>query len=233
MTTHLRFRGVPRTPILAALLLVGVAWGCGNGGDREPAEAANPLLRPGQFTETAPDRFTVRLETTAGDVVVEVRREWAPLGADRFYNLVKAGYYDDTRVYRVVPGFMAQFGVHGDPYVNYVWRRALLRDDPGVERNVRGRIAFARAGPHTRSTEVFISTVDNSFLDADGFVPFGEVVEGMEVVDGFHAGYGDGPPRGDGPYGAMAQARGNEYLDEEFPQLTTLVRAVLLPEEGG
>ncbi len=220
-------RAVPALA-LASLLLLAVAAGCGNAGDEDPSEAPNPLLRPGQFTETGPSRFSVRFETTAGDFVVEVHREWAPVGADRFYNLVKAGYYDDTRVHRVVPGFMAQFGIHGDPYVNYVWRSALLRDDPVVESNRRGRIAFAKAGPHTRSTEVFISTEDNAFLDEDGFAPFGEVVEGMEVVGAFHSGYGDGPPRGDGPYGAMALARGNEYLDEEFPELTIVVRATLV-----
>lgn len=230
--TRQRPRWVGR-PIPVILLLLGaVAVGCGGAGDREPAEAQDPLLRPGQFTETAPPRFAVRFETSAGDFLVDVHRGWAPMGADRFYNLVKAGYYDDTRIYRVVPRFMAQFGVHGNPYVNYVWRRAPIQDDPVVQSNRRGRITFATAGPHTRSTEVFISYVDNPFLDDDGFAPFGEVVEGMEVVDAFHSEYGDGPPRGDGPYGAMAQARGNEYLDEEFPELTTILRATILPEGG-
>lgn len=213
---------------LTFLLLAAVVTGCGNTGDGEPAEAPDPLLRPSQFTDTAPPRFSVRVETSVGDFLVDVHRDWAPIGADRFYNLVMAGFYDDTRIYRVVPRFMAQFGVHGDPYVNYVWRRALLQDDPVLQSNRRGRIAFAKAGPHTRSTEVFVSYVDNPFLDDDGFAPFGEVVEGMEVVDAFHAGYGDGPPRGEGPYGAMAQARGNEYLDDEFPELTSIVRATIV-----
>jgi peptidyl-prolyl cis-trans isomerase A (cyclophilin A) len=223
--------GVRRPHPLVFLLLVTTASGCGNP-DAEPTEVANPLLRPGQFTDTAPSRFTVRFATTAGDFVVDVHREWAPIGADRFYNLVKAGYYDDIRIHRVVSGFMAQFGIHGDPHVNYVWRRALLPDDPVVQSNQRGRLAFAMAGRHTRGTEVFISYVDNPFLDEDGFAPFGEVVEGMQVVDAFHSGYGDGPPRGEGPYGAMAHARGNEYLDEEFPELTSIVRAIIVPDGG-
>jgi len=225
-------RGLHGLLPLGVLLLSAALAACGPGGDAAPAEAQNPLLRPRQFTETAPPRFVVRFETSAGDFVVEVHRDWAPIGADRFYNLVKAGYYDDTRVYRVVPGFMAQFGIHGDPYVNYVWRSALLMDDPVVESNRRGRITFAKSRRDTRSTEVFISVVDNSFLDGDGFAPFGEVLEGMEVVDAFHAAYGDGPPRGEGPYGEMAKARGNAYLDEEFPELTIIVQATILPEGG-
>jgi peptidyl-prolyl cis-trans isomerase A (cyclophilin A) len=232
MTKQARRRGPDRALPLAFFLLAAMAAGCGEKGDVQPSEAQNPLLRPGQFTETAPPRFSVRFETTVGEFVVDVHREWAPLGADRFYNLVKAGYFDDTRIYRVVPRFMAQFGVHGDPYVNYVWRNALLFDDPVVQSNRRGRIAFAMAGRNSRTTEIFISYVDNPSLDEGGFAPFGEVVEGMEVVDAFHAGYGDGPPRGDGPYGAMAQARGNEYLDEEFPNLTAILQATLVPDGG-
>lgn len=216
---------------LACIIAATGVTGCGEAPERGPAEAQVPLLRPAQFTETAPPRFVVRFETTAGDFAVDVHREWAPIGADRFYNLVKGGYYDDTRIYRVVPGFMAQFGIHGDPFVHRAWARSLLRDDPVVESNLRGRVTFARAGPNSRTAEVFISTVDNSRLDGDGFAPFGEVVEGMEVVDAFHADYGDGPPRGDGPYAAMAQARGNEYLDEEYPELTRIVRATLVSPE--
>ncbi len=232
MTKQRPRRGPDRTLPLAFFLLAAVAAGCGETGDVRPSEPQNPLLRTGQFTETAPPRFTVRFETSAGDFVVDVRREWAPIGADRFYNLVKAGYYDDTRIYRAVPRFMAQFGIHGDPFVNYVWRNALLLDDPVVQSNRRGRVAFAKAGRNSRTTEVFISYVDNPSLDEGGFAPFGEVVEGMEVVDAFHTGYGDGPPRGDGPYGAMAHARGNEYLDEEFPLLTSILRAALVPDGG-
>ncbi len=196
----------------------------------EPAQtvARSPLLRPERFAETAPDEFRVRFETSAGDVLVDVHRDWAPLGADRFYNLVSGGFYDDTRVYRVLDGFMAQFGLNGDPYVNQAWKTRFLVDDPVIQANTRGRIAFAKGGRHTRTTEVFISYRDNSPLDGQGFAPFGEVVEGMDVVDAFHAGYGDGPPRGEGPYQAMAQARGNEYLDADFPELTRIVRATIV-----
>lgn len=120
---------------------------------------------------------------------------------------------------------MAQFGLNGNPYVNQVWKSEFLVDDPVVETNSRGRIAFAKGGRHSRTTEVFISHKDNKALDEEGFSPFGEVIEGMDVVDAFYAGYGDGPPRGNGPYQAMAAARGNDYLDTEFPYLTRITRA--------
>ena len=191
----------------------------------------DPLLRANNYAETAPARFQVTLETSAGNVVIDVHRSWAPLGADRFYSLVRGGYYDDTRVYRVVDGFMAQFGLNGNPYVNQVWKSEFLVDDPVVETNARGRVAFAKGGRHTRTTEVFISYKDNTALDGEGFAPFGEVIEGMDVVDAFYADYGDGPPRGDGPYQAMAAARGNEYLDADFPELTRIIRATV--QAGG
>ena len=189
----------------------------------------DPLLQPDRYQDTAPDRFLVTLETSAGDVVIDVHRDWAPLGADRFYNLVKGGFYDDTRIYRVLENFMAQWGLNGDPYVNQAWKSEFIVDDPVVQSNTRGRLAFAKGGVHTRTTEVFISYKDNSALDEQGFTPIGEVVEGMEVVDAFYAAYGDGPPRGEGPYQAMAAARGNEYLDAEFPELTRIVRATVEP----
>jgi len=187
----------------------------------------DPLLRADNYDQTAPARFRVRLETSIGDVVIDVQRSWAPIGADRFYSLVRGGYYDDTRIYRVLDGFMAQFGLNGNPYVNQVWKSEFLVDDPVRETNARGRVAFAKGGRHTRTTEVFISFKDNGPLDAQGFAPFGEVVEGMDVVDAFYAAYGDGPPRGTGPYQAMAAARGNEYLDADFPELTRILRATI------
>lgn len=226
---------MPRSAPFSRLAFAVVALtltlaGCGGGGgDDASRPPPNPLLRPAQFDDTAPERFRVRLETTAGDVVIEVQRAWAPLGADRVYNLVRAGFYDDTRIYRVVDDFMAQFGLNGDPYVNQAWKSQFLVDDPVVESNTRGRVAFAKGGVHTRTTELFISTKDNSALDDEGFTPIGEVVEGMDAVDAFYADYGDGPPRGEGPYAAMAQARGNAYLDEEFPELTRIVRATIEP----
>lgn len=215
--------------LAACLALPVLAPGCGgDGSDAEPQVARSPLLRPDRFQETAPTTFQVRLETSAGDVLIELHRDWAPLGVDRFFNLVRAGYYDDSRIHRVVPGFMAQFGIHADPYVTQAWKSEYLVDDPVTQSNTRGRVAFAKGGVHTRTTSVFISYRDNSSLDEDGFAPIGEVIEGMEVADAFYAEYGDGPPRGDGPYQAMAEARGNEYLDSDFPELTRIVRATVL-----
>ena len=202
-------------------------------GDAEnagPGQPANPLLRPDRFTETAPATFRARFETSAGDVVIELHRDWAPLGVDRFYNLAKNGFYDDTRIYRVMDGFMAQFGIPADPYVAQAWKSQFIVDDPVVQTNSRGRVTFAKGGLHTRTTEIFINYRDNAGLDEDGFTPIGEVIEGMDVVDAFYAEYGDGPPRGSGPYAAMAQARGNEYLDAEFSELTRLIRVTV--EEG-
>ena len=220
---------VHRSIIAAGLLAVPLA-ACGGGSEEsEPRAARNPLLSPQNYAATAPDTYRVRLETSAGDVLIEVRRAWAPLGADRFFNLVTGGFYDDSRIYRVVPGFMAQFGLHADPYVTQAWKSRFIVDDPVRQSNTRGRVSFAMGGVHSRTTQIFISYGDNSALDEDGFAPIGEVVAGMEVVDAFHAGYGDGPPRGDGPYQAMAEARGNAYLDSDFPELTRIVSAAVLP----
>lgn len=225
---------IPSRPVRALLLALslGVA-ACG--GDEPPAQAPrqalNPLYTPKRLTETAPASFRVRMETSEGVVVIQVHRAWAPLGADRFYNLVKNGFYDDTRIYRVLDGFMAQFGMNGDPRVNMAWRNAIIVDDPVTQSNTRGRLAFAKGGPNSRTTELFISFRDNSPLDERGFAPLGEVVEGMDVVDRFHAGYGDGPPRGEGPYQAQVQAQGNAYLDVSFPELTRILSASV--EVGG
>ncbi|MEX2466060.1 MAG: peptidylprolyl isomerase [Gemmatimonadota bacterium] len=223
------FRPTAILCLFAGALFVG---GCSSGDDAPPRTEPNPLLRPERFADTAPATFRVRFETTEGDFVVDVYRSWAPLGADRFYNLVAGGFFDDTRVYRVLDGFIAQFGLSGDPYVNQAWKTEFLVDDPVRRENARGRVTFAKGGRHTRTTEVFVNLADNPQLDENGFAPFGEVVEGMDVVDRFHADYGDGPPRGEGPYQAMVEARGNAYLDEEFPGLTRIVGASLIPESG-
>ena len=158
--------------------------------------AAKPNLKnPAAFNEQAPPVFKANLETDIGTVVIEVHRDWAPLGADRFYNLVKSGYFDGVKIFRVVPGFMAQFGMHGDPAVNTAWSRARIQDDPVKESNKRGYVTFAKApSPNSRSSQVFINYVDrNAFLDKDGFAPFGKVISGMEVVDKFNAKYGGAP----------------------------------------
>lgn len=213
--------------LLAAALPVA---GCGGDGGAEAGsgEGDRPdFYYPGRLTETAPDTFRARFETSAGDFVVQVHRDWSPRGADRFYNLVRSGWYDDQRIYRVVPGFMSQWGLHGDPVATYQWRNAFIDDDPVVVSNTRGRVTFATCDVDCRIQEIFVNTDDNPGLDAQGFSPFGEVVEGMEAVDAFYGGYGDGPPRGEGPYQAQVRAEGNAYLDAEFPELTRIERAVI------
>lgn len=212
--------------ILGGMVL---ASGCGGSDDDVPDDPRlrNPLLLASQFNETAPESFWARFETTTGVFVIEVHRDWAPLGADRFYNLVRSGWYDGVRFHRVLKDFTAGWGIHDDPYVNFVWRKELLADDPPAQSNIRNRVSFARSGPNSRTTQVFVNYKDNPSLD-DRFVPFGEVVEGMDVVDRLYPEYGDGPPRGEGVYQAMALARGGEYFDEEFPALDRIERASIV-----
>lgn len=193
-----------------------------------PAELPAATLTPAKLTETAPATFKAKFATSRGDFVVEVRREWAPLGADRFYNLVKNGYFDGVRFFRVVSGFMVQFGISGDPALNSIWREARIPDDPVKQPNKRGYITFATAGPNSRTTQVFINFKDNVFLDGMGFAPFGQVVKGMEVVDKLYADYGEGAPQGNGPNQMRIQAEGNAYLEREFPKLDHVVKATLL-----
>jgi peptidyl-prolyl cis-trans isomerase A (cyclophilin A) len=181
--------------------------------------ASAALLDPSRATERAPDRFRVRFETTRGPFVVEVSRAWAPRGADRFYNLVRAGYYDDVAFFRVIEGFMVQFGINGDPRVNAAWQMARIPDDPVVQSNRRGMVTYAMAGPDTRTTQLFINFRDNKGLDGQGFAPFGGVVEGLAVVDSLYSGYGEGAPRGLGPDQGRAQAEGNAYLRGSFPRM--------------
>ncbi|HEU5262584.1 MAG TPA: peptidylprolyl isomerase [Gemmatimonadales bacterium] len=178
--------------------------------------------------ERAPATFRAGFETSKGPFVIEVHRDWAPLGADRFYNLVRSGYYDGARFFRVISGFMAQFGIHGDPQVSAAWRGARIPDDPVRQRNTRGAVSFATAGPGTRTTQLFINYGDNSRLDSMGFAPFGRVVEGMDVVDRLHAGYGEGAPRGRGPDQGRIEAEGNAYLEREFPELDQVRRATIV-----
>ncbi len=199
-----------------------------------PAAPAAPdkekLMHPEALTEKAPDAFKVKFETTKGNLVVEVRRDWAPIGADRFYNLVKNGYYDGVKFFRVLSGFMAQFGIHGDPSLARVWSSANIKDDPVKESNKRGYLTYAKTGaPNSRSTQLFINYGDNSGLDGQGFAPFGKVVEGMEVVDKLHSGYGEGAPRGSGPDQGRIRAEGNAYLEKDFPNLDAVKKATIVP----
>lgn len=180
------------------------------------------------MSETAPDSFDVRFETTKGDFVIRARREWARRGVDRFHRLVEEGFYDDTRFFRVIDGFVAQFGLSGDPRQNAEWRSRTIPDDEVVTNNARGTVTFAMAGPDTRTTQLFINLVDNLRLDTMGFAPIGEVVEGMDVVESLHSGYGEGAPRGRGPAQARMQSEGNAYLRAEFPDLDYIRSATIV-----
>ena len=188
------------------------------------------LLKPlsVEMGRTAPAAFKVLFETTEGDFVVEVYRAWAPRGADRFYNLVRHGYYDGVRFFRTVPGFVVQFGIHGDPVVSAAWREARIPDDSVEASNQRGTVTFATGGPDTRTTQLFINLADNARLDAQGFAPFGRVVGGMDVVARLHSEYGDARPRGQGPDQDRIHAEGNAYLQSEFPLLDSVVRARII-----
>src|SRR6267378_35687 len=179
------------------------------------------------FAAQAPDSFRVRFATTKGDFVIAVHRAWAPLGVDRFYNLVRSGYYDGVRFFRVLPGFMAQFGIHGDTAVTAAWRERVIPDDAMRRSNQRGMVTFATAGPGTRTTQIFINYRDNSRLDGMGFMPFGEVVEGMAVVDSLYGGYGEGAPNGRGPDQMRIHIEGEKYLARQFPKLDKIKKATV------
>ena len=187
------------------------------------------LGNPVALKEQAPPVYKVEFETSKGPFVVEVHRDWAPNGADRFYNLVKNGFYDNTRFFRVIEGFMAQFGVNGDPKVSAVWRESRIKDDPVKVSNKRTFVTFATAGPNTRTTQIFISYGDNSNLDSQGFSPFGQVVSGMKVVDSLYSGYGEGAPGGRGPNQTRVQSEGNAYLASSFPNLDYVKKATIVP----
>ena len=193
-----------------------------------PAYSQN-LGNPAALKEQAPAVYKVQFDTSKGPFVIEVHRDWAPTGADRFYNLVKNGFYDDARFFRVVEGFMVQFGVNGDPKVSATWRNARMKDDPVRISNKRTFVTFATAGPNTRTTQVFINFGDNSNLDGQGFAPFGQVVSGMKVVDSLYNGYGEGAPQGRGPDQSRVQSEGNAYLASAFPNLDYINKATIVP----
>ena len=202
--------------------VVSALVSCGKG-EQQPG-AARVLPEPGaaEMRAAAPASYRARFETSAGAFVVEVTRAWAPGGADRLYNLVRFGFYDGGRFFRVVPGFVVQFGLSPDPAVSARWRPATIPDDPVTQRNTRGTMTFATAGPNTRTTQLFINYGDNSRLDAMGFAPVGQVVEGMDVVDRIFAGYGEQPEQ------HLIETRGNPYLATEFPRLDTIAQAVIV-----
>jgi peptidyl-prolyl cis-trans isomerase A (cyclophilin A) len=183
------------------------------------AAGSKKLLEPAKLDVTAPDTFVVDFDTSKGAFAIEVHRAWAPKGADRFYNLASNGYYDGVRFFRVISGFMAQFGINGDPAVSAAWKEAPIDDDEVTQSNTRGMVTFAMRGPDTRTTQLFINYADNTRLDRMGFAPFGKVIEGMDVVDALYAEYGEGAPRGRGPDQERMQKEGNAYLEAEFPKL--------------
>lgn len=191
-------------------------------------QSRSPLTNPASLKETAPAMFHVRFDTSAGVFVVEVHRDWAPNGADRFYNLVKNGFYDDCRFFRVIPNFMVQFGINGNPAVNKAWISARIPPDPVKQGNTRGMISYAMAGsPDTRTTQVFINFKDNSGLNRQGFAAFGKITTGMDVVDKIYSGYGEGAPNGKGPAQGRIQAEGNTYLKKDFPKLDYIKKATI------
>jgi len=171
----------------------------------------------------------VKFETSKGDVVVEATRTWAPRGVDRFHELVAMKYFDEGRFFRVVPGFIAQFGVHRKSDAHITWRQLFILDDPAQEKNLRGTLSFAQAGQHTRATEVFFNLADNPMLDEQGFVPFAKVVAGMDVVDQFYSGYGDVMPAGKNINPGSVEEGANDYLVPRFPKLDYIKHATFLP----
>ena len=217
-----------RNASVLSLLLVAVA--CNGSDDSARLDDTSPLMNPASdvMNQTAPDVFHARFETSKGDFVIEVQREWAPQGADRFYSLVSNGFYDDTHFFRVIDGFMAQFGIPNDPAVAARWGDAGIADDPVTQSNSRGSVTFAMTGqPNSRSTQLFINFVDNSNLDGMGFAPFGRVVEGMGVVDQLYSGYGEGAPSGEGPDQSRISMEGSQYLTSEFPEMDWITQATI------
>jgi peptidyl-prolyl cis-trans isomerase A (cyclophilin A) len=194
------------------------------------APATPSFADPAKLTEKAPDTFKAQFITTKGKIVIEVTRSLAPNGADRFYNLVRSGYFKDVAFFRVVKGFMCQFGIHGDPAVSAKWREANIADDPVKGSNTRGAVTFATAGPNTRTTQMFINYGDNTFLDGQGFSPFGKVIEGTDVVEKINGEYGEGAPGGNGPNQGRIQMEGNAYLKKDFPNLDYITSASIVTE---
>lgn len=181
--------------------------------DTAPAAPAAAVEDTSSWPAEAPDVFKVKFECSNGDFVVEIHKEWAPLGVERFYQICKEGVYNDARFFRVIPGFMVQWGIPGDPNLAAQWREAVIKDDPVIQTNSPGMISFATGGPNTRTTQVFINYGDNARLDGMGFAPFGKVVEGMDVVKAINAKHREDPNQG------LIQRKGNEYLKASFPDL--------------
>lgn len=229
----MRGRSVVAFGILMCLVLgVGVAGAWAQekkeGAPKPPSlvpEGVDPaLLKPGLLREKAPETLDVKFTTTKGEFTVRVTRAWAPIGADRFYNLVKKGYYDGCSLFRVVPNFVVQFGISGHPTLNRAWMNARIQDDPRKQQNKKGTITFATGGPNTRTTQVFINLGDNTFLDSQGFSPFGEVTAGMDVVRKLYSGYGESTTNRQGEI----YQQGNAFLAKNFPKLDSITTAKIV-----
>jgi len=206
---------VIKTALLLLFLIVSSAFGQAN-------RAA--LMKPAGLKERAPNVFKAKFDTSAGVFVVEVHADWAPRGADRFYNLVKNGYYDGCRFFRVLPGFMVQFGINGDPAIQRNWTDATITDEKVTQGNTRGFVTFAKSSePNSRTTQLFINFTDNSRLNRLGFAPFGKVTVGMEVVDKIYSGYGEKPDQ------ERIEKEGNAYLTKNFPKLDYIKKATIEP----
>jgi peptidyl-prolyl cis-trans isomerase A (cyclophilin A) len=209
---------------MIVVLFFGVALGCAAGPQGEQPNLEK-LMNPAQMNEKAPDKFKAKFETSNGEFIVEVTRSWAPIGADRFYNLVTNGFYNNCRFFRVVPKFMVQFGINGDPKISKNMRVATIKDDRTKQSNKRSYITYAMAGPNTRTSQLFINFADNSFLDEQGFSPFGKVTKGMDVVDSIYSKYGEKPDQG------RIQMEGNAYLEKTFPDLDFIKSATIVTDE--
>jgi peptidyl-prolyl cis-trans isomerase A (cyclophilin A) len=204
--------------------------GAGAAASASPFERT--LLRPSLLVAKAPATYQVKFTTTKGDFTISVTREWAPLGADRFYNLARHHFYDNATFFRVLKGFVTQWGISAYPAVTAAWEHAPIKDDPVVQSNVRGSVTYAMAGPNTRTTQLFINLADNKRLDGMGFAPIGQVTEGMDVVDALYSGYGEGAPDGQGPAQDQIEKAGKPYLDKGFPNLDSVKTTKLILPPG-
>ncbi len=212
---------------LAALVAVSMAAA---GLDAEQAAPRKSLMVPAAFTDTAPETYNVKFDTSVGEFVIKVTREWAPHGADRFYNLVKNGFFDEARFFRAMPNFMVQFGLNGNSSVAKTWLAARIPVDKVTQSNKKGFVTFAMGDkPDSRTTQVFINLRNNTNLDRLGFAPFGEVASGAEVVDKIYTGYGDAAPKGSGPTATRVVNEGNAYLTKSFPKMDYIKTATLEP----
>jgi len=221
---HFIRNGFIAVMIMIAVAALGIALQQAN-----PPANTDKLMNPAALTETAPDVYEAKFTTNQGTIVINVRRAWAPNGADRFYNLVKNGFYDNCRFFRVVYGTVAQFGINGDPKISAVWSRATIPDDPVKQSNRKGYVAFAAGGPNSRTTQVFINfSDDNVILDGMGFAPFGTVTKGTDVMAVLNYDYGESPPQGRGPDQVRILTEGNAYLQKYFPRLDYIKSAVIV-----